>query len=162
MFCSKCGARNSGSGNYCHKCGSPLFGEANAAGKAALTQEQRQLAEELLPIDQKPNECHACGRTAGLYGWDFGLGKKLSSQRAWGETAVSAAVSAITIPLIGAGRLELPGKRMHLRVLRLRLILCDDCSRKQVAYTFHPWWNQAFRLGYTEFLTPDDLKNLTV
>jgi hypothetical protein len=67
MFCSKCGAGNSDRGNYCQKCGSPLSREA-------LTQEQRQLVNELLPIDQRPHECHACGRTGGLYGWDFGLG----------------------------------------------------------------------------------------
>jgi len=153
MFCSKCGAGDSDRANYCQRCGSPLSREA-------LTQEQRQLINELLPIDQKPHECHACGRTNGLYVWDFGLGKKLSSQRAWGDTAMSAAVSAIALPVIGLGFIRLPGKNIRLSVLRLRLILCDVCSRRQVAYTYHPWWNQAFRLGYTEFLTPDDLKSL--
>jgi hypothetical protein len=70
--------------------------------------------------------------------------------------------SAIALPTIGVGFIRLPVKKTHLRVLRLRLILCDVCSRGQVAYTYHPWWNQAFRLGYTEFLTPDDLKSLDV
>ena len=172
MFCCKCGARNPESASYCHKCGCSLYKEeANQAGRTAEgknsdqvetapTEEQRQLIDELLPIDQKPHECHACGRTDSLYGWDFGLGKKISTKRAWGETAWSVAVSAVTIPLIGVGGLQLPGKKMRLRVLRLRLILCDSCRDGQVKYNLHPWWEPAGRLGYTKFLNAEELKKL--
>jgi hypothetical protein len=88
------------------------------------------------------------------------LGKKISSKRAWGGTAWSLAVSAITVPLIGAGGVQLPGKNTRLRVLRLRLVLCDSCRQKRLNYSVHPWWATANRLGYTEFLNAEQLAGL--
>jgi hypothetical protein len=125
-----------------------------------LNKEQRQLIEELLPINQKPHECHACGRTDNLYDWNFGLGKKISTKRAWGGTAWSLAISAITVPLIGAGGVQLPGKKTRLRVLRLRLVLCDSCRQQRLDYSVHPWWAMANRLGYSEFLNAEQLARL--
>jgi hypothetical protein len=172
MFCCKCGARNPEDAGFCHKCGASLYKEeARLMGGTTKNEnlrqvgtpspeEQRQLIDELLPIDQKPHECHACGRADNLYAWDFGLGKKISTKRAWGETAWSVAVSAVTIPLFGAGGLQFPGKKARLRVLRLRLILCDSCRQGQIKYNLHPWWEPARRLGYMEFLSTEELKKL--
>jgi len=174
MFCCKCGARNPDDATYCRSCGSLLCKgnepKVEQSPRKPTThevetlpdEEQRRLIDELLPIDQKPHECHACGRRDNLHGWDFGLGKPISTKRAWGETVRSVAVSAVTLPLIGAGGVQLPGKKTCLRVLRLRLILCDSCIREQTNYTFHvhPWWEPARRLGYTEFLSADDMERL--
>ena len=172
MFCGKCGTKNPDDSNYCHNCGillykeqrpeveqSPATSESHET-EALPDEEQLRLISELLPIDQKPHECHACGRKDNLYGWDFGLGKTISTKRVWGETALSVALSAVTLPLIGYGGLQLPGKKQRLRVLRLRLILCDSCKRGQINYKRHPWWDSAHQLGYTKFLSAEDLKNL--
>jgi len=172
MFCCKCGARNPEHAGFCHKCGDALYKEGvdqtvSDAGDGPPPQvellpspEQEQLINKLLPISQRPNECHACGRTEGLYTWDFGLGKIMSTKRAWGQTALSVAVSAVTIPLLGAGGFELPGKKTRLRVLRLQLVLCDSCRHGQNRYDLHPWWEPARKLGYTEFLNAEELKGL--
>ena len=172
MYCCICGSQNPDGASYCHKCGRSLFREETTQEgqqpaqisprqvEAPLTEEQQQLIDQLLPIDQKAYECHACGRTDNQYSWDFGLGKNISTQRAWGETAWSVAVSAVTLPLIGVGGLRLPGKKTSLRVLRLRLILCDSCHQRQLHYSLHPWWTVARRLGYTEFLDAKDLQKL--
>lgn len=124
------------------------------------SEEQRRLIEELLPIDQKPHECHACGRKDNLHSWDFGLGKNVSTKRAWSETALSVAVSAVTILLVGVAGLQLPGKKTSYRVLRLRLILCDVCWEGETKYSLHPWWQKATQLGYTQFFDADGLKKL--
>ena len=172
MFCCKCGARNAEHARFCHKCGDALYVEGTGqVGSAAEngtppkvetfdSSEQQQLMSRLLPISQKPNECHACGRAEKLYTWDFGLGKIISTKRAWGQTALSVAVSAVTIPLLGAGGFELPGKKTRLRVLRLQLVLCDSCRHSHSRYDLHPWWEPARKLGYTEFLNADELKRL--
>lgn len=76
------------------------------------------------------------------------------------EAAWSVAVSPVTIPLIGAGGLRLPGRKTSYRVLRLRLILCDSCWGGQTRYSLHPWWRTAIRLGYTEFFDAEGLKKL--
>ena len=124
------------------------------------SEEQRRLIDELLPIDQKPHECHGCGTKDKLHSWDFGFGKKVSTKRAWGETAWSIAVSAVTIPLVGAGGLRFPGKKSSYRVLRLSLVLCDSCWEGQTKYGLHPWWQTAIRLGDTEFFDAEGLKKL--
>jgi hypothetical protein len=172
MFCCKCGARNPDDANYCHKCGGLLYSETPEHSdqlienrvphqfERAEGDERRRLIEELLAIEQRPHECHACGRAENLNGWDFGLGKKISTKRAWGETAWSVAVSAVTIPLLGAGGLQLPGKNTRYEVLRLRLILCGSCWEGEAKYSLHPWWQKATQLGYTEFFDAEGLKKL--
>jgi hypothetical protein len=170
MFCCKCGARNPHDASYCHKCGSSLYIEATKPSdqsvrdeaphqvKKPQSEEERRLIDELLHIDQRPHGCHACGRRDNLHGWDFGLGKEISTSRAWGDTALSLAFSAVTIPLIGAGALQLPGKNIRYEVLRLRLILCGSCWKGGAKYSLHPWWQKATQLGYTEFFEAEALK----
>lgn len=171
MFCCDCGAPNPDGANYCHKCGGAIYKKATdtqqqlpppdtAKPEPILTQEQRQLVDELFSIDKKPHECHACGRTENLYSWDFGLAKKMGTKREWCMTAWSVAVSAVTLPLLGAGGLKLPGKKTRLNVLRLQLILCVVCRDTNFAYHFHPWWEPAKRLGFTEFFDAVELKKL--
>lgn len=160
-------------GNYCHKCGAPLSSttiDIDAVGRiqASRTQgieplgdaEQRRITKELLSIDPKSDKCHACGRKERLHRWEFGLGKPVSSRPAWGGTALSVAVSAVALPLIGVGALQLPGKKVSYRVLRLSLVLCEDCWKEQTNYTVHPWWQAAGRLGYKDFFDAEQLKAL--
>jgi hypothetical protein len=40
-----------------------------------------------------------CIAAKNLRSWEFGLGKKISTELAWGETAASAALSALTVPV---------------------------------------------------------------
>jgi len=168
MFCCKCGAQNPDDGSYCFKCGEALYKEVAAetreqptiSSQQRLTEEERQFISELLPIDQKPHKCHVCGKTANLFSWDFGLGKEVSTKRAWGETAWSVAVSVVTLPLIGVGGVNWPEKKTRLRVLRLKLILCSSCRDTNFVYSFHPWWEPARRLGYTNLLNADELNKL--
>jgi len=117
--------------------------------------------QEMLSRDSKGHECHRCGRTDKLFAWDFGLAKQIGSRRAWSTTAASLAVSAVTVPLFGIGRLDLPGKKTSFHVLRMRILLCDSCKRLgEVPYNLHPWWDDAQKLGYTEFLDAEHLNKL--
>jgi hypothetical protein len=167
MFCCKCGAKVYHEAKYCHNCANALpdptidieplpkdtESKANSiAVRSASGSETRSNRKDL--------KCHKCGSSGGLKAWDFGLGKVVSTKRAWGETAISAALSAVTAPLIGYGMLRLPGKRTSFTVLRLRLVLCDACVRNRGGYSSHPFWNEANRLGYTEFFGPTELDKL--
>lgn len=116
-------------------------------------------------------ECHEGGRTDSLCAWDFGLGKRISTKRAWGEMAWSVAVSANSTPLVGVGKSQLPGRKVRYQVLRLRLILSESCRRQHIvsggsdqvdfaAYIVHPWFETARRLGYSEFFNAKGLKKL--
>jgi hypothetical protein len=150
MFCCKCGAEIHREATHCHKCGDVLPGMvATHSPAGSQSTAGRQEAK-----------CHKCGGTAGLTAWDFGLGKVLSTNRAWSETAISAALSAVAVPLIGFGMLRLPGKRTSFSVLRLRLVLCDACLRNRVGYSAHPLWEEANRQGYTEFFGTTELGKL--
>ncbi len=170
MFCSTCGAQTPADATYCHKCGAVLYQESTGVQQPPepyttpvvpqLTDEQRQFVEELLPIDQKPNECHACGRTENLNSWAFGLAKKTRTKRDWVRTAASIGLSAVTLPLLGSGALALPGNETHYRVLRLQLILCDSCRARRFSYGIHPWWETARRLGYKKFFDAKKLNKL--
>jgi len=123
--------------------------------------EDEILTQHLLSIDQKLFECHVCGKREELHIWRFGLGKIITKKRNWGQTAMSAAISAVTLPAIGFGVLSLPSKNVRIKVLKLQLNLCDRCARTQkTSYALHPWWDHATRLGYTEFLTEQDLRDL--
>lgn len=144
MFCCSCGTSTVDDALFCHKCGKPIPREP----------EPQEVAK-----DNRLSQCHNCGRDA-VHGWDFGLGKPLRS-RTWSGTAASVVVSAVTIPLIGVGAFQLPGKRTTMSVLRLRLLLCDTCARRGgIGYSVHPLWGEAMQQGFTEFLNADELKSL--
>jgi len=170
MFCCKCGARNPRHAVYCNKCGnsvveqnvSDLRRRKEGASPPKLPREdgQARLFAELSRPDQKPDQCHACGKKDQLYRWEFGMARELSTRRTWEDTAVSVAVSAITIPLLGVGGFQLPGKKSRLQVLRLQLVLCEGCRKRRVTYAAHPSWELAQKLGYTLLLDAHELSTL--
>jgi hypothetical protein len=175
VYCGSCGAENPEYGRYCHRCGTVFVsGSTNAEPGSAPTAKGQSTAvsaldedepevrglRKLARIDTKPLECHSCGKTEGLIGYKFGLAKVLSAKRDWTGTAVSAVVSAVSIPLVGLGMIELPGKKTRLRALRMKLVLCEPCRRAQTSYSAHPWWHSAHVLGYTTFLSEEDLEKL--
>ncbi len=167
MYCCSCAAQTSEESHICHKCGTPVphtpFNNASTQRPfgSETEQEQRRVEQRLLSKDRKPHQWHQCEGRGKLHGWDFGLGKIIAEKRVWGATAVSVAVSAITVPILGVGMLERPGKETSLTVLRLRLMLSESGSQRGgVSYSVHPCWDGAMSLGYTEFLSADDLKRL--
>jgi hypothetical protein len=176
VYCCNCGAENPNYGRYCHRCGNALISGAinDQLDSKALAQRQptaaKALSEEeedevrglrkLHRIDTKPLECHSCGRTEGLIGYKFGLAKVLSSKRDWTRTVGSVVLSAISVPLVGVGKLELPGKSNKVRALRLRLVLCESCRAAQLNYPAHPWWHSALKLGYNTLLSERDMEQL--
>jgi hypothetical protein len=167
MYCCKCGTKIVAEAAFCHKCGQPVYAE----GEVVATQTQSPqgpsertpdsaLMRELASIDKQAHCCHACGKKDQLLSWDFGLGKPIGTKREWAKTAVSVAVSAVTIPLLGAGMLQLPGTSTRLSVLPLKLVLCSDCHKSKKSYDVHPWWAPLRRYGYTEFVSAQALKTL--
>ncbi len=172
MYCCLCGAKNPEDARYCHKCGAPIKsagGEADPASVAPEesnpvpqkwrdTDEHEKLVMQLLMTDHKRNQCHRCESEVSLIRIPFGLARVLSTKRDWLGTAWSVAVSAVSIPLVGYGGLELPSKSSTLEVLRLELVLCEQCHPKSYDYTLHPWWHTARQLGYTRFLSEADLE----
>jgi hypothetical protein len=170
MFCCRCGARNPNDAIYCNKCGNLaseqeanglLWTDENSKRPRSSGGSKSQLLSESVVRDQKPSQCHGCGRADQLYTWDFGLGKEISTRRAWEETAASVAISAITVPLLGVGMLRLPGKKTRFQVLRLQLILCEKCrDSRMTTYLAHPLWEPAHKLGFTEFMNANELATL--
>lgn len=168
MFCCKCGSKIYHEAKYCHNCGNALPGPALDVGPSmpegieteADSATKHPPPNLVITSDCKEPKCHKCGAAGGLKAWDFGLGKIVTTKRAWGETAISAALSAVTVPLTGYGMLRLPGKKTRFSVVRLRLVLCDTCLRNQAGYSSHPFWEEANRLGYTEFFDQTELTKL--
>jgi hypothetical protein len=79
------------------------------------------------------------------------------------SAVVSAVASAVSVPLIGRGVIAFPRKRirrLRVRALRMKLILCETCRKKAVYYPAHPWWSRALKLGYDTFLDGHDLWKL--
>jgi|SRR5579859_1861248 len=165
MYCCKCGARLVPEADYCHKCGAAVPSQhkphvisgGGQPGTRDLSSEDTALVKELRSIDRRSERCHSCNCKEGLLSWQFGLGKPVSNQMEWGETALSVAFSAITIPLIGIGALRLPGRSTRLRVLPLRLTLCRNCYAAKKGYESHPWWSVLRQHGYTEFVLPQQM-----
>jgi len=175
VYCCSCGAENPDYGRYCHQCGDALIayarnpdlvssrtsrGQPHSANDSAEEAAEIKALRALARMDVKPSECHACGRTEGLTAYEFGLAKILSAKRDWTRTAASVVVSAVSVPLTGLGMIQLPGKRTRVRALRMKLILCETCSKAQVNYLAHPWWYPAQELGYDTFLGEEELKKL--
>jgi hypothetical protein len=156
MYCCICGTPLPVRAGYCQACGTRIPQEQNLFKESGVAP-----ADDLSVIDLRPNECHGCRSRLNLSRWDFALAKVVASKRTWGETVASAALSAATIPLFGAGMLRLPGKSTRYCVLRLQLVLCPSCGREQINYGLHPWWAPAHRLGYSTFLNAKELERMT-
>jgi hypothetical protein len=139
-------------------------------------EEVELVTKELLPLDQKLNECHCCGEKHSLTRSPFGLAKIVSSTRNWSLTGLSiasTALAAVFIPIASSVpvRIHLPRRKQFARLLRLDLTLCSDCRTQQkvickklgitVAWQAHPWWHKAMKCGYTEFIPGDELGEWT-
>jgi hypothetical protein len=107
--------------------------------------------------------CHYCGSVDDLVHWDFALMRVADSKRSWGETIGTAAVSAITLPLLGVGAVRLPGSSLEGQALHLRLVVCKPCCRKEgnmlglfmlneKRASKHPLWQPLHDAGFTKFL----------
>lgn len=170
MFCCKCGARNPRNAVHCNKCGARVIeqetselhqvqGNSEKVGSLSESRQSR-LFHKGSHVAPEPTRCHACGGKDQLYSWQFGMARELSARRAWEDTAVSVAVSAITIPLLGVAGFQMPGKKARLQVLRFRLVLCKACWDKKVTYSAHPQWETARSLGFTQILDANELRAL--
>lgn len=113
---------------------------------------------------------HGCGAKESLTVFEFGLARVQKKERDWTSTAISAAVSAVTVPLLGAGALYGAGTMSTGQLLRLRLKLCPSCidSRKGLFGGFtvkesncdaHPMWQTLHGAGFTKFIGTHDLKS---
>jgi hypothetical protein len=169
MFCCMCGARNLDNARLCHNCTAPFEAHSLPPSNSGYTQplSSRDLENpevqgliRLSKISQKPGECHSCGKRENLTSFQFGLAKPLSTERDWRMTAASVLVSAVSVPLVGFGVLQLPGKKTNMRVMRLRLVLCRVCWTARKGYALHPWWAIAQESGYTVFITAEELSTL--
>lgn len=158
MYCCNCGAKLTGRSTLCPSCSTPIPPESLPQNDAPIAVEEQAVIRDIVSEDLQSTGCHKCRSNAAPHTWQFGLGKISSSRHAWGETAISAAVSAVTLPLLGAGALKFPGKKTSFQVLRLRLRLCDSRARhRQRAYSMHPAWKKAQALVYTEFFDAAEL-----
>jgi hypothetical protein len=129
--------------------------------------------EKIIEIDAAFTKCHICGSTHKTVRRDFGLAEVLVDKRNWAETAVSVAISVVTLPTLGVGRISFPGRTRRLRVLKLHLILCDACMREKTTallwdskltaadYARHPAWEVAQQLGFVKILTAKELAKIT-
>ena len=124
--------------------------------------------QDIYSLDEKGEVCHKCGSAFMVKRYLFGLAEITSEKRTWLETAFSVALSAITLPTIGYGGLALPGKTTTARVLRLHLSLCASCAKqsknwvrtvqlRQEDCVKHPAWQKAQALGFTRFLSEEEL-----
>lgn len=148
----------------CQECGEAL-------------REQSQLSQ-VIQIDHKPSQCHHCGNRSMLRRFPFGMAKELSTKRDWSRpfktAAKLAAINLVAVPLGGAvfsyGGWK-PGKTTSFRVLRAELVLCERCTNRVKGffgriklsaedYARHPWAPAAGRLGFTTFLTEEELSRL--
>ena len=122
----------------------------------------------IVESDADSDRCHKCESKYEVTRHPFGLAEILLDKRDWWETIWSVAVSAVSLPTIGVGRLALPGRSKEARILRLHLPLCRGCVRKSTGafggiklrnddYKLHPSWNVAQQLGFTEWISPREL-----
>lgn len=118
--------------------------------------------------------CHYCGAEKNLIFWNFALMKVEDSHVSIGGTVASAAISAITLPLLGAGAIRFPGRMHSGQAFRLRLVTCRPCCKKhgnifglfilnKERASAHPLWNVLFENGFTKFFTeermPEEVKH---
>ncbi len=114
--------------------------------------------------------CHACGATENLSYHDFGLVRITKQERDWKSAGISAAISAVTLPLVGASALYGASKTATGHVLKMRLALCITCKnqRKGLFGAFwvrerdglmHPLWKDLHEAGFTKFLSAVELRN---
>jgi hypothetical protein len=142
-----------------------------------LIQERRALSA-IMQIDTASDRCHNCGGTQGLTEYVFGMAKPISAKRDWTRPLKTAATvvfgNLISMPF-GVGVFAYhgwtPGKMTSFRVVRAELVLCQRCTNRVTSlfrgvvlspeyYQLHPWAKRAAELGYSTFLSADELSRL--
>lgn len=125
---------------------------------------RRQELQAIRTMEGVDSPCHLCGSVTDLTRHVFGMSKVLSRKLTWdwSEAGVSAAVSAIALPLVGVGRFAGPGVTTQRQYLRMNLVVCASCLRKRRRlfgvvfrkkdYRMHPWFENAKELGFTKVL----------
>lgn len=112
--------------------------------------------------------CHGCKSADQLTDFEFGLARNQKQERDWKSTGISAAVSALTMPLLGVGALYGPGKTSTAQLLRLRLKLCQKCinsrkglfggfAAKEDTCALHPMWNDLQGAGFKKYVGTNEL-----
>ena len=130
--------------------------------------EQHGLVQFHNGLQGKDNPCHACSGATDVSYFDFGLARMIKQERDWKSTGISAAISAVTIPLLGVGGLYGPSKTSTAQLLRMRVALCKNCveSRKGIFGGFkanegncsaHPMWRECHNAGFTKFISNNEL-----
>jgi len=114
--------------------------------------------------------CHYCESTDDLKHHDFALMNVDKTNRKWGETAASIALSAALFPVLGGGMVRLPGRSFQGAAIHLRLVVCKACRKKngnifgaffldEKKAAKHPLWDHLIAAGYRKFLAHDKLPN---
>jgi hypothetical protein len=127
--------------------------------------EQRRFKNALLGYR---SPCHYCASEADLVRWNFSLMKVQDSRVSMGVSLASAAISAISFPLLGAGAVSLPGRAHSGQALHLRLVTCKPCCKVHGNFfglfvlnedraSRHPLWGPLHEHGFTRFLPEDKM-----
>jgi hypothetical protein len=119
-------------------------------------------------LKAKNDPCHICGNIENLKHHEFGLMRVESSKRDWGLTVATAAISVVSLPLAAGGVVYLPGKTNSGTLLRLHLVTCDVCLRKNENFLglffvkekhamYHPLWKTLQDAGFNKYIPPAEL-----
>lgn len=112
--------------------------------------------------------CHYCGSEDDLAHHDFALMCVQETKREWAETLATTALSALTLSLVGAGRVHLPSKSLEGAAYHLKLAVCSSCCKKEgnIFGVFiinekraskHPMWEALQEAGFTKFLVREKM-----
>jgi len=177
VFCVRCGSASPDGWKFCHECGSPLVSKkSDLLQRTQRTPTEEELLLAILQTNPEPNNCHRCGANADLTRHQFAFAKVVSVKRHWGETLFHVGLSTVGIAagaLTGFGGIswKSPDKTVSYRLLKAELVLCRQCLSQTVpvrhpkdfkdeVYRFHPWAEKARLIGYSKYLSKDELQTL--
>lgn len=163
MYCPACGAQLLAESEFCHKCGRKFphdllqTTETRDHGVAVTRpRNEEELAAALERELPKLQRCSVCSARNDLTYINFGLGM-LETGRRWKDTLLSTAVSAVSLPLMGMGKLILPTKRNGIRVIPLYLTVCSKCMSREPDFTKHPCFSILWDYGFNKFIPASEL-----
>jgi hypothetical protein len=139
-----------------------ILREPMSSGKHKLAIDLERI-QKALTEGYRRDCCHFCGSTNDLKETQFGLSRKIRTDRDWTEAIASAVASAITLPLLGFRKLSGPSKSEEKLVLRLVLVACNYCIKKRKPligalafrirdYKVHPIYGVAKESGFKDFV----------
>lgn len=158
MYCPGCGARMPDATELCQICGRrvppltrPLRSERAVQRPDPARSKDEELEDLLNRSPVRPDRCVICSTNGELAFFDFGLAR-VKVARNWTETIASAAVSAVSLPLVGVGMVRLPGKTTTTSMFKLRMALCEECLLECCGGfpdpSIHPWFPILWEHGY--------------